>query len=1005
MSFLYENEYEIQTRALQLLQKLGYTYLSPQEALDLRGGKTTTVLLEPVLRKQIEEINSVGTAVTKTSYLSPQNIERGLDALCKLPVEYEFSQRSEYIYELLTRGKNVEQSLDGDRKTFILKYIDWENPERNVYHVTDNYALSGVHSKRIYRPDIVLFVNGIPFGIIECKRPDSYRSVSLAKYQHQAYMQEEGIGSLYQYASLLMTLSGHQAFYATSDPSSDSWSYWREQFVSDTDQTAYNTTLSELVNSLPTEQDRCLFSLCRHDRLIDLIGNFVFYFGGTKTLARYHQYFAVKQIMSKIRVIEQGKREGGVIWQAPGSGKSFTMALLARAIMKDRGIVDPKIVLVTDRIELDRQLTETLEECGMYVENATTGRRLVDLLENKRDVLITSLIQKFELALKYVKHPFDDPNIFVLIDEGFGSQYGIMGLKMREILPNACLIGLTGIPQLKMEKNMIARFGGMIQSFYSMPQAVQDGVTTPLLYERRALFPGIYECDSRIYSIAKDISLHFQNNWQGTGFKGILVCANQSVAVRYKQYFDKIGQVTTALLLGTTTGNDLYDRSDPAGRFRKQIMDEYKTPKKYEEQLIRDYKQADTPEILIVVERLLAGFDSSPSVVIYIDRTLSPHSFMQAIGRVNRKHEGKEYGFVIDYYGHTEIMNNQCETPIDAESQDMEDLFIEVHQIIEELSQCYDDLWSLFRVYSGEPDLEVYSRQLRERELRQLFYIKLKAFFTHMEVALSSQIFYEKIDENRIRTYKDSLVFFLQLRSAVMKRYSDKCESVQQEKLIRKLIDTYLDGKKIEPLSELIDIADKVRFTGEIAVISGNVAKADTIASRTLKHINENKDVNPAFYNKFRTKLKDVISVYKEGQSSDITYLEQVDEIRNIILSHTDSETPSVLEENPLLKAYFGIIIEVCKVRFESIQIDLDGLVLDVATGLHSIICRNILENNRPIVDWPSKSSIIGKMKIEMEDFLIDDVKQKWNVALPFGDIDLIIDSCVEITKLRFKNG
>jgi type I restriction enzyme R subunit len=217
-----------QIPALQMLQKLGYTYLTPIEAEELRGNKTGLVILEPILRKQLQEINSIQVSSTKTAFFSDANIENGIQSLKDIPMNEGYMAASKKAYELITLGKALEQSIDGDKKSFTLQYIDWKNLNNNVFHVTEEYSVMRTGSKDHYRPDVVLFVNGIPLCVIECKRPDIKEPLTEAISQHTRNQQEDGIRHLYIYSQLLLSLATLQAKYATTDTKEEFWASWKE---------------------------------------------------------------------------------------------------------------------------------------------------------------------------------------------------------------------------------------------------------------------------------------------------------------------------------------------------------------------------------------------------------------------------------------------------------------------------------------------------------------------------------------------------------------------------------------------------------------------------------------------------------------------------------------------------------------------------------------------------------------------------------------------------------
>ncbi len=227
----FKEDHISQIPALQLLQKLGYIYLSPDEALQLRGNKTTNVILEDVLRKQLKEINSIKVSSSKTSLFTDANIEAGILALKDMPMNEGYIAACEVAYNRITLGKDLEQSIDGDKKSFPLQYIDWRNLENNVFHVTEEYSVMRSTSKEHYRPDLVLFVNGIPLCIIECKRPDMKEPISQAISQQLRSQQDDGIRNLYVYAQSVLSLATDSAKYATNGTTEEFWAIWDEKSI------------------------------------------------------------------------------------------------------------------------------------------------------------------------------------------------------------------------------------------------------------------------------------------------------------------------------------------------------------------------------------------------------------------------------------------------------------------------------------------------------------------------------------------------------------------------------------------------------------------------------------------------------------------------------------------------------------------------------------------------------------------------------------------------------
>lgn len=1070
----FKEDHISQIPALQVLQNLGYTYLTPAEALAYRGNKTTNVILEDILRKQLKEINSIRVSSTKTSVFSDNNIESGIQALKNPPMQEGYITASEAVYNLLTLGKSLEQSIDGDKKSFTLQYIDWQHPERNVFHVCEEYSTMRSTTKDHYRPDIVLFINGIPVTIIECKRPDMKEPIKQAISQHLRNQQEVGIRNLYVYAQTVLSIATDQAAYATNGTREKFWAQWTEKFDSQQEEQDYQNRLVELRNTplsssqkerlfgdrfryvrrhfddleqesiLPTSQDKYLLSLCEPKRLLALIFNFILFDDGAKKVARYQQFFAIKKTAERIKTIEQGRRKGGVIWHTQGSGKSLTMVMLAQAIALSKEILNPKIILVTDRTDLDNQITGTFRKCGKFVENATTGQRLVELLESKGDAVVTTIINKFEAAVRRIKNPLESNDIFVLVDEGHRTQHGTFNIEMQKTLPNACFIALTGTPLFSKDKSTAAKFGGIIDS-YTVDQAVADKAVVPLLYEGRHAIQNVNEgpidtyfsmvseplndyeksdlkkkfsradqlniADQKIYAICWDISRHYRDNWQGTTpFKGQLVCQSKEAAIRYKQYLDEIGLVSTDVLISPPDDREGEDSAytettDKVKAFWKSKMDEHGNSKKYEKNVISRFKNQTDPEIIIVVDKLLTGFDEPKNTVLYLTRNLKGHKLLQAIARVNRIYPDKEFGYIIDYYGVIEALDNALVLYSSFEEFDEDDLQGTLTNITEEISklpQKHSELWDIFKEVKNKRDAEAYAQLLRDEAIRTLFYDKLASFAKSFKLALSSIDFHKSTDSETIDRYKEDLSMFMKLRMAVIERYSDKVDFKQYEGQIQKLIDTHIQTDEVKVITDLVNIFDKEKFQDEVEKTTGKAAKADKIASRTSKHISEKMDEDPAFYKKFSEMLKTAIQDYVDRRITEAQYLNKVQEIMNAVLSHTDSEMPESLRDKEVAQAFYGLNMEFLSEKIQDAIIRKE-VSIESAIHIDDLIHAAVFDNGNPIVDWPHKSNITGKLQIEIGDYLIDEVRDKYTVSLSFGEMDDIANRCIEVAKIRYK--
>ncbi len=882
------------------------------------------------------------------------------------------------------------------------------------------------------------------------------------------------------YSQLLLSISCNDALYATNGTEEKFWSKWKELFQTEEENKNYESTIEKIKNQplstgqkeklfaerfkyvrnyfnalekqniLPIAQDEYLYSLCRPERLLDIIFNFILFDNGEKKIARYQQYFSIKRSMERIRQLTPDlhtnclRREGGVIWHTQGSGKSLTMVMLAQAIALDKTITNPKIILVTDRTDLDQQITQTFMKCGRFVENATTGQRLVELLQSKSDAVVTTVINKFEAAIKKINAPLMSHDIFVLIDEGHRTQYGSFNIQMQKTLPNACFIAFTGTPLMRKEKNTAAKFGGIIQPVYTIQMAVDDKAVVPLLYEGRHASQKVNEkpiddyfnliseplneyqradlkkkksradqlnsADQKIYAIAWDISLHFRDNWKGTPFKGQLVCDKKETAIKYKKFLDEINIVTSQVLISPPDEREgeesaYGETSDRVKSFWKKMMDEHGNAKRYEKNIISRFKNVDGFEIIIVVDKLLTGFDEPKNVVMYLTRKLSGHSLLQAIARVNRVYPDKEFGYIIDYYGVLRELDTAIETYStfeDFDKLDLEGTVTNINEEVYKLPQKYSELWDIFKTIKNKRDAEAYQQLLRDEFIRSVFYDKLAAFAKALKLALSSIVFHRENDEKTISRYADDLAMFLKLRLAVIDRYSDKVNYKQYEGQIQKLIDTHVQTDEVKVITDLINIFDKEKFQEQVAKITGDAAKADTIASRTAKHITEKMEEDPAFYKKFSELLKDTIREYESQRISEAQFLKKSNDIMHAVLSHADSDMPAKLNGHETAKAFYGLAMEALSAKIQDDAIK-KGIAADTALQIDELIQQSVLDNGRPVIDWPFKSNITGRLQIDIGDYLIDEVKNKYHVNLSFADMDDIAEKCINVAKIKYR--
>lgn len=1067
-SFEFNEKYLSQIPALQQLINLGYQYLTPEQALAERGGRTSNVIMEGVLRKQLKKINRINYKGGEYLF-SEENIQTAIQKLKNFKFD-GLQKTNEAIYDLITLGSAMEQTIEGDSKSFTLNYIDWKTPSNNSFHAVAEFSVERARSTETVRPDIVLFVNGIPFSVIECKSPKV--GVEQAVSQNIRNQGDDYIPRLFTFVQQVMAVNKNAAQYATAGTPKKFWAVWKEQGKEQEDKEvdidkAVNTTLSDDVKAqlfsgefstaraffdeleaegkrLVTEQDKSIYSLCRPERLLDLVYRFTLFDGGIKKVARYQQYFVIKATIARIKKLgSQKARQGGVIWHTQGSGKSLTMVMLTRAMALDPQLINPRIILVTDRDDLDKQLGNTFAACGLSRERATSGRNLVKHLKDKVG-LITTLIHKFEKGWVAEKYVDESQDIFVLVDESHRTNFGSLAARMRQMLPNACFLGFTGTPLLKKEKNNFAKFGGLIEPHYTIKQAVADEAVLPLLYEGRhvemeqnqsaidlwferhtadlskeqkadlkkkyARAEMLNKADQVIYMRAFDISEHFRANWQGTGFKAQLVAPGKSAALKYQKFLQEIGTVTTEVVISgpdTREGHEEVDEgpTDDVGKFWEKMMKRFGSEEEYTKQVINQFKHGDDPEILIVVDKLLTGFDAPRNTVLYLCRTLREHTLLQAIARVNRLYEGKEFGYIVDYasvLGELDEALTMYEAFEGFDEDDLAGTLTSINEEVFKLPQRYSDLWDLFKEVKNSKDEEAYEVLLADDELREEFYECLSAFSKSLGIALSSEQFIMSSDENKLKKYKDDLKRFQNLKAAVKLRYAEAIDYRDYEPKIKKLLDTHIQANEVTQLNEPVNIFDEKMFNmvkedQGVYQTKTTASKADTIAHATKRSISENMDEDPAFYEKFSKLIQEAIDDFKARRISDLEYLNRVIDIRNKVATKQHDDVPENIRDNDEACAYFGLV----KPFF--MLYDMDEDQIDSIASETSLAIQRIIDVHWKVDFWDDAD--VQKIAMnDIDDFLYDEVKEQYSVALSLEQMDEIIEKTMQVAKHRRHN-
>ena len=1017
-----------QKPAIALLQSMGYTYISPKDCERQRGSRYH-VLLKDILRGQLRKLNRYSYAGAENEF-SAANIERAMEELDE-PLTDGLVRTSEKIYDALLLGKSYPETVgSGKSLSFNLKYIDWEYPENNLFHVTEEFAVDSLDKQHNARPDIVLFINGIPFAVIECKAP--HIPVEQAVEQMIRNQQADYIPQLFKYAQIVMATNKNTVKYATAGTPKKFWSVWKEQ------NTAFlDSGLAQFVaDRVPTEQDRNIISLFRQERLTELTRYFVLFDANVKKICRYQQYFAIRELMKTVAQQDsRGNRQGGVIWHTQGSGKSLTMVMLAKYILMELAACNPRVVIVTDRKELDGQIAATFSHTRLNPARATSGRHLVELVTSGKADVVTTIINKFNTAERLAARN-TSRDVFVLIDESHRSNYGSMAAKMRTVFPNACYIGFTGTPLMKREKNTLTKFGKLIHK-YTIQDGVEDGAIVPLIYEGRFVEQKVDEenidmwfrqttkrltdlqkedlrqkwssirrltsTDARIKRIALDINNHFILGFKDTGFKAMLATNYKRDAIRYLKCFEQFGDLTCAVVISPPDTRESVDDIDEGTdheviEYWEKMMKQYGDADTYEEAMKNKFCDGEI-DILIVCSKLLTGFDAPICQVLYIDKELKEHGLLQAIARTNRLHDGKEYGLIVDYRGLIQKLDAAMDMYSGAglenfESGDLRGVVIDVLEALGQLRTAYTNLIDIFTDIKNLDDTEAVEVALADEKRREQFYNLLCAFGRALNLALNSEQVYAALPGEERKKYQDCFVFFSKVRRSVKIRYCDAVDNSEYEPLMQNLLDTHLSVAGLKQITSPVDILNKDDFEQELEELGSLHAKADAITSRLSKSISAKYEENPAYYDSFSKRIKDALDQYKEKVISEAEYLAKMRSILEDYRSGKSSVSyPERIKHNVHAQAFYGVITAL----FDDAQVE--GMTPDFAAEIAEEITAIIAKHS--CVDWTHNQTIHNRISQDIDDLFYAYEKSR-GLVLSFDLIDKVIENVKTVALRRF---
>lgn len=977
---------KVELPAIAQLKQLGWKYIHGADLTPEAGARA--YLRDVVL---VEQLNA---AIKR---INPWITDENLKKISRELTHPNFTGLMEYnhaIYQTLVNYQSVEQDLGKGRKGQTVKIIDFDNLENNEFICTNQFKVEGANQNII--PDIVCFVNGLPLAIIECKSPYITSPMSEGINQLRRYANlrhphdDEGAEKLFWYNQMMVSSCRDQAKVGTISSSSQHYGDWRD---------AYPFTDDELDGENTTAQQRLLAGMFNKQGFLDLLQNFVLYetVDGRliKKVARYQQYRAVNKVIERLKTGKDRKNKSGVIWHTQGSGKSLTMVMLAVKMRRDPILQQYKLVFITDRTQLDEQLSATFRDAqGETVYNATSVAKLRELLKKDSSDLVTAMVQKFQDAEKEaasgdVDKAFTDLNpsekIIVLADEAHRTQFGGLAMVINAALPNAPKIGFTGTPLLKTQK-MGQAFGGYIDQ-YKINEAVDDGATVRLLYEGREVITdvsgtsldklfeeyfsdytkeeqreikkkygverAVREAPARIRWVCIDLLKHYREHIQPDGFKAMIVTGSRHAAALYKKTLDELGAPPSEVIISGDHNDEAYLAQHTDKVKQKKAIDDFPKP-----------LSENPTAFLIVKDMLLTGFDAPIAQVMYIDRKLQDHTLMQAIARVNRTYKGKDCGFVVDYYGLAQHLTDALEL---FTSDDVEGAYQSLKDEIPKLKATHTVAMNFFKnvtddgTKNGKPsdDVDDYVLVLKDEEIRTQFEIAFKRFAKQMNVILP--------DKAASPFIKD-LTFLGKVLNAARVRYREEGLDLSGvgEK-VRQLVNEHIISTGVDPKIPPVDLL-AANFKEKLNGVKSTESKASEVESAIKHHITVNLEEDPEYYKSLSLRLRDIIVKNAGNWERQLELL--LDMVDSIDVEHQKAAQDIGLSETEY--AFYNILTaEVANVAENNDDYVVDDSVMDeVKATIQTLV--NKFDEATEIVDFFNKQDEVKRMKKEIKRAIIE---------------------------------
>ncbi|WLV24644.1 type I restriction endonuclease subunit R [Aciduricibacillus chroicocephali] len=971
----WDEETLVENRMIDQLQKLGYIYVHGAELNKERTSKAE-VVLKGRLQAAIQHLNP---------WINENNLNKVVRSVTYLEAA-SLMEANQHFHELLINQLSVQQDVGSGRKNQTVKLIDFDNINNNNMIITNQFSYT--HANDTIRPDIMLYVNGLPLVVIECKSPalPPDEQIGQGVKQLRRYQQENE--ALFHYNQFLVSTSNDRAKVGTIGAKIQHYSTWKEP---------YPLSIQD-VGENPTAQDILTAGILDKERLFDIILNFIVYEPEDgrviKKMARYQQYRAVNKVVERILAGEHPQARGGVVWATQGSGKSLSMIFLSMKLRRLKQLENPVIVVVTDRQDLDAQITATFKRCGFpNPKQAESVEELKLLLQQGPGSTVMTLVQKFQPE-ENEDYPLltDSENVIVLVDESHRSQYSSLAMNMRIGLPNATYIGFTGTPIDKEDKSTVRTFGTYIDK-YPIEKAVEDGATVPIFYEARLIdlhvqgetidtlfdrfFRGYSDEDKerikqkyvteeslsaspkRLKTVVLDMIDHYEQHIQPNGFKAQIVSVSRKAAVEYKKLMDELSDYESAVII-----------SNP------KEMKQYGLSRSEEKEIIQRFKKPlneDPLAFLIVCDKLLTGFDAPIEQVMYLDRPLKEHNLLQAIARTNRTYDKKTHGLIVDYYGVSRFLEEALGI---FHEEDIKGAMHHVNEEIPRLQSRHRRVMQFFD-YIRKDDLEACLKVLEPEDVRDTFNTVFKKFSESMDMVMPSP---------KAKVYVDDLKWLGKIRMLAKSRYyvDDGTMDISDcGGKVRELIEEYVYATTPRILFEPVNILSG-KFGEKLDELKTPEAKAAEMEHAIKHEIRIKLEENPVKYTSIRERLEQLIEQRKARQLTIEELLEKYHAIREEMMD-MERESQSFGLKDAKQLPFYQLLEKQIPVEMEQEGLkDLTEIITD------------IIQDNA-VIDWIEKEDVKREMRKKLK-------QQLRASAVPNKQVESVARQLMELGRVHYNS-